>query len=100
MKDNSAFEWHSTALFRLVGYGLLALSLFDYVNIFIPPNFTNPVWEFQMMGEAIEKTPVPLIGSILVFYGKDDFRKDLEEYILKILSLNLFSYHSISSVIY
>lgn len=86
MKESPGSEWRSTALFRVVGYGLLALALFDYVNIFIPSRFTNPTWEFQMLGELVEKSPVPLIGLILVFYGKEDFRKDIEEYIVKFLS--------------
>lgn len=79
-------EWRSVALFRIAGYGLLILACFDFFNIFIPPRFTNPVWEFQMLGELVEKMPVPLIGLVFVFYGKEEFRKDIEEYILKALS--------------
>lgn len=86
MKELQNFEWPSTALFRVAGYGLLMLALFDYANVFIPSRFTNPVWEFQMMGELVEKSPVPLIGLVFVFYGKEDFRKDIEEYILRALS--------------
>jgi hypothetical protein len=71
---------------RVAGYGLLLLSLFDYINIFIPPGFTNPVWEFQVMAELVEKMPVPLIGLAFVFYGKDAHRKDVEEIVLKFLS--------------
>ncbi|OKH39375.1 hypothetical protein NIES2119_06445 [[Phormidium ambiguum] IAM M-71] len=80
------FEWRSTALFRIVGYGILTLAAIDYLNIFIPANFTNPAWEFQMLAQLVDKSPVPLIGLVFVFYGKDELRKDLEEYILKFLS--------------
>ncbi len=86
MNEFNQAEWRSVALFRLAGYGLLLLSLFDYINIFTPPRFTNSVWEFQVMGEMVEKMPVPLIGLIFVFFGKDAYRKDLEEIVLKVLS--------------
>lgn len=86
MEEFNSPEWRSVALLRIAGYGLLLLSLFDYINIFTPPRFTNPIWEFQIMGELVEKMPVPLIGFAFVFYGKDDYRKDVEEIILKILS--------------
>lgn len=86
MNQFNPLEWRSVALLRLAGYGLLLLSLFDYINIFTPPRFTNPIWEFQVMGEMVEKMPVPLIGFAFVFFGKEDYRKDVEEIILKVLS--------------
>ncbi|HAZ44206.1 MAG TPA: hypothetical protein DDW76_31645 [Cyanobacteria bacterium UBA11369] len=86
MNNFNELEWRSVALLRLAGYGLLLLSLFDYINIFTPPRFTNPVWEFQVMGEMVEKMPVPLIGFAFVFFGKDAYRKDLEEIAIKVLS--------------
>lgn len=78
--------WQTASLFRLVGYGLLLLALFDYVTIFIPPNFTNPVWEFQTIGALVEHVPIPLLGLILVFYGEANFRQKLEKRGLKFLS--------------
>lgn len=86
MNQFNPLEWRSVALLRLAGYGLLLLSLFDYINIFTPPRFTNPIWEFQVMGEMVEKMPVPLIGFAFVFFGKEEYRKDVEEIILKFLS--------------
>lgn len=86
MNEFNELEWRSVALFRLAGYGLLLLSLFDYINIFTPPRFTNSVWEFQVMGEMVEKMPVPLIGLAFVFFGKDAYRKDVEDIVLKFLS--------------
>ncbi|HEY9851529.1 MAG TPA: HpsJ family protein [Leptolyngbyaceae cyanobacterium] len=86
MNELPEIEWRTTSLIRVAGYGLLLLAAFDYVNIFIPSRFTNPVWEFQMMAELIEKSPVPLIGLVFVFYGKDEFRREIENIFLRILS--------------
>ncbi|MGK7903774.1 MAG: HpsJ family protein [Hormoscilla sp.] len=58
----------SYSLLALVGYGLLILALFDYLQIIYPPNFTNPFWEFQAIGRMVERVPVPLLGLMLVFY--------------------------------
>lgn len=79
-------EWWSISLFRLLGYGLLVLALFDLVYTFYPPNFLNAVWEFQTIGVLVERVPVPLIGLWLVFYGKADYREDWEKIVLKFLS--------------
>lgn len=86
MKESPGFEWRSTALFRIVGYAILVLAAIDYINIFIPANFTNPAWEFQMLAQLVDKSPVPLIGLVFAFYARDEFRRDFEEYILKFLS--------------
>ena len=86
MKELADYQWHTTTFIRIVGYGILALAAIDYINIFIPANFTNPAWEFQMLAQLVDKSPVPLIGLAFAFYAKDDFRKDFEEYILKALS--------------
>jgi hypothetical protein len=86
MNEFESKEWRSVALLRLVGYALLFLSLVDFVNIFIPPRFTNPIWEFQIVGELVEKMPVPAIGFAFIFFEKEKYRKDVEEIILKVLS--------------
>lgn len=86
MNEFESKEWRSVGLLRLVGYALLFLSLVDFVNIFIPPRFTNPIWEFQIMGELVEKMPVPAIGFAFIFFAKYKYRKDVEEIILKVLS--------------
>lgn len=61
-------------LFRLAGYTLLALFLLDLIAIFIPPNFTNPVWEFQLANQLVERAPVPILGLIFVLIGESQFR--------------------------
>jgi hypothetical protein len=61
-------------LFRLAGYTLLALFLLDLFAIFIPFNFTNPAWEFQLANQLVERSPVPILGLILVLIGETQFR--------------------------
>ena len=73
-------------LFRFVGYGLLLLTLFDVVSAFIPPQLSNPGWQFQTAGGFVERSAVPLIGYILVFYDDRESRKKRELLLLKLLS--------------
>ncbi len=76
----------SATLFRWIGYGLLIFSFFDTISIFIPPDFLNPGWEFQTIGQLVERVPVPLIGMVLVFYGEKLGRKKWEIPLVKLLS--------------
>ncbi|MBW4450206.1 MAG: HpsJ family protein [Spirirestis rafaelensis WJT71-NPBG6] len=50
----------SMSILRSLGYGLLLLAFFDIVEMFVPPNFMNPAWEFQTFGALVERVPVPL----------------------------------------
>jgi hypothetical protein len=79
----------SANLFRWVGYGLLILASFDLVDIFVPLNFTNPIWEFATLGKLVEQAAVPLIGVVLVFVGERDGRQKWELVILKYLSWSM-----------
>ena len=76
----------SMTIVRSLGYGLLLLALFDIVEMFVPPNFMNPAWEFQTFGALVERVPVPLIGLVLVFFGEMNSRTKWEFPILKLLS--------------
>ncbi|MDF5735883.1 MULTISPECIES: HpsJ-like protein, cyanoexosortase A-associated [unclassified Nostoc] len=78
--------WPSIFNLRFIGYILLILSSIDVVNIFIPFQFTNPVWEFQMIGALVEHAPLPLIGSMLVFFGEINYRREVEIYLLNFIS--------------
>lgn len=69
--DNQA--WFGP-LFRLTGYCLLALSIVDLLNLFIPPRFTDPVWELQLANQLVDRTPVPLLGLVLLLIGEQNFR--------------------------
>ncbi|MBW4591468.1 MAG: HpsJ family protein [Brasilonema angustatum HA4187-MV1] len=86
LQDFAFSQQGSMTIVRSLGYGLLLLALFDIIEMFIPPNFMNPVWEFQTMGMLVEKVPVPLIGLVLVFFGELHSRTKLEIPILKFLS--------------
>lgn len=79
-------EWSSSFLLRLAGYGLLILVLFDLIDIFFPPHFMDPIWEFQTLGALVERVPIPLLGFVLIFYKEGDIRAKWEPVILKILS--------------
>ncbi|WP_341525135.1 HpsJ family protein [Nostoc sp. UHCC 0302] len=76
----------SIAILRILGYGLLLLALFDIVEMFVPPNFMNPAWEFQTFGAIVERVPVPLIGLVFVFFGEMHSRTKWEFLIVKLLS--------------
>jgi hypothetical protein len=86
MNRYKGIDPRSTLLLRLVGYGLLTLALFDVISIFFPAYFTDPNWEFQMLGELVEKVPVPLLGIMLVLFGEESFRQKPERLLVKILS--------------
>lgn len=73
-------------LWRLVGYGLLLLAFLDIIEIFVPPNFMNPNWEFQTMGKLVSQVAVPLMGVLFVFSGKLAKRAKWEPRILALLS--------------
>jgi len=76
----------STRLLHWLGYGLLLLAFFDLVELLYPPRFMNPAWEFQLMGQLVERVPVPLIGFALVFFGRQKAWARWESVLLKVLS--------------
>ncbi|HEY9692548.1 MAG TPA: HpsJ family protein [Oculatellaceae cyanobacterium] len=86
MAQLESFEGRSIGILRFAGYGLLILGFFDYINIFVPPQFLNPVWEFQTLGSLVERVPVPFLGLVLVFYGEWLYREKLEKQLLRALS--------------
>lgn len=79
-------EETTNRILHAIGYGLLLLALFDWVEILVPSNFMNPAWEFQTIGALVERVPVPLIGFALVFYGESQSRNKWEIPVLKLLS--------------
>ena len=72
-QSNSNELWFGP-LFRIAGYALLVLSLFDIIEIFVPPRFEDPVWEFQIARSLVERAPVPLLGLVLVLAGEKSKR--------------------------
>jgi hypothetical protein len=71
---------------RWVGYGLLALAIFDWVELLIPLQLMNPAWELQTIGHLVEKVPVLLVGAVLVFLGDREEIEGIEKGALKGLS--------------
>lgn len=74
MTQSSINEYLLGSLFRVAGYALLALSLLDIIDIFVPLGFTNPVWEFQTANNLVERVPVPILGLVLVLVGEKSFQ--------------------------
>ncbi|WP_200929880.1 HpsJ family protein [Nostoc piscinale] len=73
-------------LWRFLGYGMLLLAFLDLIDIFVPPSFMNPTWEFQTMGRLVNQVGIPLIGLLFVFSGKLAKRARWESGILALLS--------------
>ena len=69
-----------------IGYGLLVLFSFDLAIILYPPRFMNPSWEFQVIGQMVERAPVPLLGFALIFIGEKALRPTWERPFVRILS--------------
>lgn len=82
----SASLSRSMTILHWIGYGLLALTVMDIVDVLVPPQFMNPLWEFQTIGQFVERVPVPLLGFALVFFGGLDVRAKWEPIVLKLLS--------------
>ena len=76
----------SSGMLRLVGYGLLLMAFVDLFFLLIPPQFMNPIWEFETMGTIVERVPVTLLGVVLVFYGERGDRAPIETFLLRVLS--------------
>lgn len=70
---------------RMVGYGLIILIFFDWVELFYPPQFMNPAWEFQAFGQIVERAAIPLIGLCFIFFAGNSARASWEAKLLKFL---------------
>jgi len=79
-------QFFSVATVRLLGYGLISLAFIDFINITIPPQLMNPVWEFNTVSVIIDRIPLTLLGMVFVFYGTRDCRRIIETKLLKGLS--------------
>ena len=74
-------------LSRFSGYALLILSLFDLLDILIPLHLMDSPWQFETLGQLVERVPIPIIGLFLVFYGVRDWLAKWEKSLLNIISL-------------
>jgi hypothetical protein len=83
----SASEPPSTAPYwRWGGYALLVLAVIDLAESLIPPSFMNPTWELQLMGITIERSPVLLLGFLMVFHAEWTRRARWELPLLPVIS--------------
>ncbi len=86
MAESEKNYWRSSLKLRFVGYILLIISLIDFIDILIPFQFMNPVWELQTIGALVEHAPLPLIGLVFIFIGERNSRHKREIYLLQFLS--------------
>lgn len=77
---------------RRIGYFFLILTLLDFVTILYPPQFFNPTWELQLLGQMVEKVIVPVLGFALVFFCGQQARAKWELPIVKFLAWIAFIY--------
>ena len=75
-----------SALFRSAGYGILLLTVFDWINVLIPLQLNNPTWQFTTAGNFVERSIVPIVGFVLLFYDNQDARSEKEMILLRCLS--------------
>jgi hypothetical protein len=78
--------FRSASLLHWIGYGLLLFVGLDLVDTFYPPHLSEPGWQFQVMGQLVERMPVPLLGLLLVFFGERKPRLRWEFPVLRLLS--------------
>jgi len=71
---------------RLAGVTLLALFALDVAETVVPVQWMDPAWELQVIGAIIERSPVPLLGLVLFFYGDAFARSKLTQWVARGLS--------------
>lgn len=82
--NSKALLW-SLAILRAIGYVLLVFVFLEFLDIVIPPNLTNPGWEFQTVGRLVESVPIILFAFALIYVGREIGRNAKERFILPIL---------------
>lgn len=88
------FDSAGKAIFglRVIGYGILVLCLIDVVDILYPFQAFNSGWEFNTVGNLVERVGFPLVGFGLIFLGEESNRSKIERFLLKPLSWALMAY--------
>ncbi|MFN5855681.1 MAG: HpsJ family protein [Pseudanabaenaceae cyanobacterium] len=77
-------------LMRFLGYSFVLFFLIDTASLLIPLRFTNAVWEFETIGQIIERLPIILMAPILIFFGEETHRFRWEFIVLKVLNWTMF----------
>ncbi len=96
MKTNKSFSFEATEdtqvrtlqVLRTIGCFIFVFTLLDYLDIIIPLQLFNPVWEFSKIGQLVEQVWAPLFGFFLVFFYLKEHEVSFEQARL----LNFFSY--------
>ena len=78
--------WKSFRVLNWIGYGFLLFALIDLIVTFVPADFKNPFWEFNLVGNLVERVAAPLIGFGFVFVGDYWHRHKRERFYLSLLS--------------
>ena len=84
--QNQETRIFSSGILRLVGYGLLLMTIINISFLLIPLQSIDPLWELQTVGAVVERMPFILLGIVLVGYGKTSNRASIELSLLKGLS--------------
>jgi hypothetical protein len=75
----------SIPIIHTLGYGLILLTIINSLSIIIPVNLFDSFWILSTLEKIIEQLPLALLGSILIFYGKNLYRDRFEKKVLKLL---------------
>lgn len=75
----------SLAILRAIGYILLVFVFLEAIDTLIPPQLTNPGWEFQTIGRLVETVPIVFLAFGLILVGREISRDPKERYILRAL---------------
>lgn len=77
---------HSISLLRLVGYVMITLFILDIAILLYPLQLMDPNWEFQTVGNIVERIVIPLMGLVFIFWGETKERNSFELFFLNGLS--------------
>lgn len=85
-QPNKLASFTSFATLRWIGYAMVVLFLLDVAVLLYPLDLMNPEWEFQTVGNMIERVVVPIMGVGFIFLGEEQGRNSWEMLMMKLLS--------------
>lgn len=71
----------SINVLRPIGGGLLLLVAFDTIASLIPSNFFSPTWEFNTVGNLVNRLPLILLGFAAIFWGDREVKNQKDKLI-------------------
>ena len=83
-QDGAAVQWLRP--FRAGGVVLLLLFVADIVDAALPVRWMDPAWDMQVIGAIVERSPVPILGFLLFFYGDAFMRSRGSWWLARVLS--------------